>query len=42
MNVTSLATTLPILLAGMPGIFLVIGLIILVVYLLHKFTGGTR
>ena len=40
MNVTSLATTLPILLAGMLGIFLVIGLIILVVYLLHKFTSG--
>ena len=42
MNVTSLATTLPILLAGMLGIFLVIGLIILVVYLLHKFTGSAR
>ncbi|HIZ49024.1 MAG TPA: oxaloacetate decarboxylase [Candidatus Gemmiger excrementavium] len=42
MNVTSLATTLPILLAGMLGIFLVIGLIILVVYLLHKFTAGAR
>lgn len=40
MNVASLATTLPMMLVGMLGIFLVIGLIIVVVCLLHKFTGG--
>lgn len=36
MNVSSLATTLPMLLVGMLGIFLVIGVIILVVSLLNK------
>ncbi len=36
MNVASLATTLPMLLVGMLGIFLVIGVIILVVSLLNK------
>ena len=36
MNVASLATTLPMLLVGMLGIFLVIGVIILVVTLLNK------
>lgn len=38
MNVTSLSTTLPMLLVGMLGIFLVIGVIILAVYLLNKVT----
>ena len=38
MNVASLATTLPMLLVGMLGIFLVIGVIILAVYLLNKVT----
>lgn len=36
MNVASLATTMPMLLVGMLGIFLVIGVIILVVTLLNK------
>lgn len=36
MNVASLSTTLPMLLVGMLGIFLVIGVIILVVTLLNK------
>lgn len=38
MNFTSLSTTLPMLLVGMLGIFLVIGVIILAVYLLNKVT----
>ncbi len=42
MNVASLAATLPMMLVGMLGIFLVIGLIILVVYLLQKCTGGRQ
>ena len=40
MNLVSLATTLPMLLVGLLGIFLVIGVIILDVYLLNKVTGG--
>lgn len=38
MNLASLATTLPMLLVGMLGIFLVIGVLILAVYLLNKVT----
>ena len=38
MNVASLATTLPMMLVGMLGIFLVIGVIILAVMLLNKVT----
>ena len=38
MNIASLATTLPMMLVGMLGIFLVIGVIILAVYLLNKAT----
>lgn len=38
MNIASLATTLPMMLVGMLGIFLVIGVIILAVYLLNKVT----
>ena len=38
MNIASLATTLPMMLVGMLGIFLVIGFIILAVYLLNKVT----
>ena len=38
MNFASLATTLPMLLVGMLGIFLVISVIILAVYLLNKVT----
>lgn len=38
MNVGSLATTLPMMLVGMVGIFLVIGVIILAVMLLNKVT----
>lgn len=40
MNLVSLAITLPMLLVGLLGIFLVIGVIILAVYLLNKVTGG--
>lgn len=40
MNVASLATTLPMMLVGMLGIFLVIGIIILAVYLLNTATRG--
>ena len=40
MNLASLATTLPMMLVGMLGIFLVIGVIILAVYLLNKITGS--
>ena len=40
MNVASLATNLPMMLVGMLGIFLVIGVIILAVYLLNKATRG--
>ena len=39
MNIASLAQTLPIMLIGMVGIFLVISVIILVVMLLGKLTG---
>ena len=39
MNIASLAQTLPIMLIGMVGIFLVIAVIILVVMLLGKLTG---
>lgn len=38
MNLASLTTTLPMLLVGMLGIFLVIGVLILAVYLLNKVT----
>ena len=40
MNIASLAQTLPIMLIGMVGIFLVIVAIILVVMLLGKLTGS--
>lgn len=36
MNVASLSQTLPMLLAGMAGIFLVLGVLILAVYLLNR------
>ena len=39
-NIASLAQTLPIMLIGMVGIFLVIAVIILVVMLLGKLTGS--
>ena len=39
MNIDSLAQTLPIMLIGMVGIFLVISVIILVVMLLGRLTG---
>ena len=39
-NIASLAQTLPIMLIGMVGIFLVISVIILVVMLLGKLTGS--
>lgn len=38
MNIASLATTLPMMLVGMLGIFIVIGVLILAVYLLNKVT----
>ena len=38
-NIAALAQTLPIMLIGMVGIFLVISVIILVVMLLGKLTG---
>ncbi len=38
MNIASLASTLPMMLVGMLGIFLVIGVIILAVYLLNRLT----
>ena len=38
MNIASFATTLPMLLVGMLGIFIVIGVIILAVYLLNRVT----
>lgn len=40
MNIASLSTTLPMMLVGMLGIFLVIGVIILAVYLLNKVTSS--
>ena len=40
MSFASLATTLPMMLVGMLGIFLVIGVIILAVYLLNKVTSS--
>ena len=40
MNIASLTQTLPIMLIGMVGIFLVIAVIILVVMLLGKLTGN--
>lgn len=39
LNLSSWATTLPIMAIGMVGIFLVIGMIILAVMLLSKITG---
>ena len=38
MNIASLASTLPMMLVGMLGIFLVIGVIILAVCLLNRLT----
>jgi len=40
MNISSLAQTLPIMLIGMVGIFLVIAAIVLVVMLLGKLTSN--
>lgn len=40
MNIASLAQTLPIMLIGMVGIFLVIAAIVLVVMLLGKLTSS--
>ena len=40
MNIASLAQTLPIMLIGMVGIFLVIAAIVLVVMLLGKLTSN--
>ena len=40
MNIASLAQTLPIMLSGMVGIFLVIAAIVLVVMLLGKLTSN--
>ncbi|HJC45980.1 MAG TPA: oxaloacetate decarboxylase [Candidatus Faecalibacterium faecigallinarum] len=40
MNIASLAQTLPIMVIGMVGIFLVIAVIILVVMLLGKLTSS--
>ena len=40
MNIASLAQTLPIMVMGMVGIFLVIAVIILVVMLLGKLTSS--
>ena len=40
MNIASLAQTLPIMLIGMMGIFLVIAAIVLVVMLLGKLTSN--
>lgn len=37
LNFASLASTLPMMLVGMVGIFIVIGVVILAVYLLNKF-----
>ncbi len=42
MSFASLATTLPMMLVGMLGIFLVIGVIILAVYLLNKVTSSHK
>lgn len=39
LNLSSWATTIPIMAIGMVGIFLVIGMIILAVMLLGKITG---
>jgi len=39
-NASSWIATLPIMVIGMVGIFIVIGVIILAVMLLQKFTGG--
>ena len=36
MNVASLSTTLPMLLVGMAGVFLVIGLLVLAVTVLNR------
>lgn len=42
MNTASLSTTLPTLLIGMVGIFLVIAVLIGAVTLLNKLTGGRK
>ena len=42
LNFASWTSTLPIMLIGMVGIFLVIGVIILSVMLLGKLTGGKK
>ena len=36
MNIETLGTTLPMMLAGMAGIFIVIGILVLAVYALNK------
>jgi len=38
LNFASLSATLPILLAGMAGVFLVIGVLVLAVYVLQRLT----
>lgn len=42
LNFASLASTLPIMLIGMVGIFIVIGVIIGAVYLLNKLTSAKK
>lgn len=42
LNLSSWMTTLPMMIIGMVGIFLVIGVIILVVMLLSKLTGEKK
>ena len=42
LNFASLASTLPIMLIGMVGIFIVIGVIIAAVYLLNTLTGNYK
>lgn len=42
LNFASLASTLPIMLIGMVGIFIVIGVIIAAVYLLNTLTGNDK
>ena len=41
-NFASLASTLPIMLIGMVGIFIVIGVVIAAVYLLNKLTADRK
>lgn len=42
LNFASLASTLPVMLIGMVGIFIVIGVIIAAVYLLNSLTGNDK